>query len=121
MDWYLAAMRRSFDFGGRAHRRAFGWFIACLLLFSLVVSAVFEIAGREVASVASALFTLLHLPAFAAACARRLHDTGRSGWWQLLLFVPVLGFVALLVLMVLRGEAAANRFGPPVSPEAPEA
>ncbi len=113
MDWYLAAMRRSFDFAGRAHRREFGWFIACVLLFSAVVSAVWDIAGRNAASVASALFTLVHLLPFLAATSRRLHDTGRSGWWQLLFFVPGLGLLALLVIMLLPGQAFANRFGPP--------
>ena len=113
MDWYLAAMRRSFDMAGRSHRREFAWFIACMLLFYLVISAVFEIAGRDSARVASALFTLVHLLAFVAACSRRLHDTGRSGWWQLLLFVPGVGFLVLLLLMAVPGSSGGNRFGLP--------
>jgi uncharacterized membrane protein YhaH (DUF805 family) len=45
--------------------------------------------------------------------AKRLHDRGRSGWWQLLAFVPVIGWAWLLVeLFILPGSPAANRYGP---------
>jgi uncharacterized membrane protein YhaH (DUF805 family) len=44
---------------------------------------------------------------------RRLHDVSRSGWWCVLLLVPVAGILVLLVLLVARGERAANAFGTP--------
>ncbi|WP_275125551.1 DUF805 domain-containing protein [Vibrio alginolyticus] len=39
-----------------------------------------------------------------------MHDTGRSGWWSLVCFIPVIGVVVLLVLMALRSEPHRNRF-----------
>lgn len=42
---------------------------------------------------------------------RRLHDTDRSGWWLLITFVPLVGGIILLVLMVLPGTEGDNQFG----------
>ena len=42
---------------------------------------------------------------------RRLHDIGMSGWWQLLLFVPYLGELALFICTLLPGTEGENRFG----------
>lgn len=44
--------------------------------------------------------------------ARRLHDIGRSGWWQLLLFAIIIGWIVLLVWFCTDGESGDNRFGP---------
>ena len=40
-----------------------------------------------------------------------MHDTGRSGWWLLLGFIPLAGIV-LLLFLAQDGEAGHNRFGP---------
>ena len=55
--------------------------------------------------------TLL-LPLFAVG-ARRLHDSNHSGWWQLLVLIPVAGWLVLLIFFLLPGEEDDNRFGPP--------
>jgi len=47
--------------------------------------------------------------------ARRLHDTGKSGWWQLFVLIPVAGWLVLAIFLLVRGEPNKNRFGPPVS------
>lgn len=79
------------DFSGRASRSEYWWFA----LFILVVSLLLSMISRPL----SGLFTLaVLLPSFAAA-ARRLHDTGRSGWWQLVAFVPVIGTIVLIVFL----------------------
>jgi uncharacterized membrane protein YhaH (DUF805 family) len=59
-----------------------------------------------------ALVTLgLLLPSIAVT-VRRLHDTNRTGWWILISFLPLIGGIWLLVLTVLDGTPANNRFGP---------
>jgi uncharacterized membrane protein YhaH (DUF805 family) len=53
-----------------------------------------------------------------AVTARRLHDTDRSGWWQLLILIPLIGFIILVVFLGQEGERESNRFGaiPKVAP-----
>jgi uncharacterized membrane protein YhaH (DUF805 family) len=51
------------------------------------------------------------LPSISVA-TRRLHDIGKSGWWQLLAFVPVLGILVLIYWLALNGHAGANAYGP---------
>ena len=46
-----------------------------------------------------------------AVLVRRLHDTGRSGWWALIGLVPVAGAIALLVFTVADSEAQQNSYG----------
>ncbi len=56
------------------------------------------------------LFAVL-LPAVAVG-VRRLHDTGRSGWWLLIAVVPILGTIVLLLFTVKNGEPGDNQYGP---------
>jgi len=67
-----------------------------------------------------AVLALLILVAYTVT-AKRLHDRGRSGWWQLLVFVPIIGWGWLLAeLFILPGTPYANRYGahPTFAPEA---
>ncbi|MDB6060164.1 MAG: Integral rane protein [Verrucomicrobiaceae bacterium] len=92
------------DFNGRASRSEYWWFALCIAIAGLVLSRVSTTLGL--------LFNLgLLLPSLAAA-ARRLHDTGRSGWWQLIALIPVLGWIVLIVFLALEGEAQDNQHGP---------
>ena len=74
-------------FSGRASRSEFWWFF----LFQLVVSLVLSMVSETLSGLAA---LLLLLPSLAVG-ARRLHDIGRTGWWQLLLFTGI-GFLLLL-------------------------
>ena len=56
------------------------------------------------------VWLLLLIPNLAVA-VRRLHDTDRSGWWLLLIFLPILGWLALFVFYCLDGTRGPNRFG----------
>ena len=52
-----------------------------------------------------------------AIWVRRLHDTDRSGWWLLLIFIPVLGAIVLFIFSVLESTPGDNSYGP--NPTAP--
>jgi len=52
------------------------------------------------------------LPSLAVG-ARRLHDIGRSGWWQLLSLIPVIGVLVLIYWYIQPGDPEANEYGPP--------
>jgi uncharacterized membrane protein YhaH (DUF805 family) len=79
------------DFNGTASRSEFWWF----QLFLVLVAAALSLFSTTLAS----LFYLAVLLPDLAVGARRLHDTGKSGWWQLLLIVP-LGVIVLIVFWV---------------------
>ena len=89
------------DFTGRASRSEFWWF----MLFLFLVSA----GASMISQIVSGLFSLATLVPSLAAGARRLHDTNRSGWLQLLWIVPVIGWIIVIVFLVqeTKGEAAA--------------
>lgn len=80
------------DFSGRASRSEYWWFILFLTLAWIGTSMISEFLGLIVT-----LATLL--PAITAA-TRRLHDTNRSGWWQLISLVPLIGGIVLIVFLV---------------------
>jgi uncharacterized membrane protein YhaH (DUF805 family) len=79
----------------------------------IVDRAIFGIApdGQPV-SILGALFSLAVLLPTIAVGVRRLHDIDRTGWWYLLILIPVLGALVLLFFFVQRGTVGANRFGP---------
>ena len=75
------------EFNGRASRSEFWWFALFVTLVGSALAMVHEVL--------SSIFLIAILLPLLAAGARRLHDTGRSGWWQLFLLVPVGGLVIL--------------------------
>lgn len=91
------------DFNGRAKRSEYWWFALFIFLVSLGLGIVSDIV--------SALFSLATLLPSLAVGARRLHDTKRSGWWQLLWLVPVIGWIVVIVFLVQEGSTEANEYG----------
>jgi uncharacterized membrane protein YhaH (DUF805 family) len=93
-----------FDFGSRAARAEYWWFA---LLYVLVVEVGVDIYDWTPALIVG---VALFIPLWAVG-ARRLHDINRSGWWQLVGFVPVIGWLILLYWMVKRGDDGRNDYG----------
>lgn len=93
------------EFNGRASRSEYWWFALALFLLSLVLAAVSMTLVN--------LFSLATLLPSLAVGARRLHDTDRSGWWQLLYLIPVIGWIVMIVFLVQQGKTEDNRFGAP--------
>jgi uncharacterized membrane protein YhaH (DUF805 family) len=109
------------NFKGRARRSEY-WFIQLFLVLTNLSAAVIDLAlmngdvDRFIANGGGGIIGLIWIlativPAL-AVLVRRLHDTGRSGWWALIGFVPVAGAIALLVFTVADSEAEQNSYGP---------
>lgn len=97
-------------FDGRAGRPEFWWFV----LFNFLVSAAASIVWHRLGNLAS---LALLLPSLAVG-ARRLHDIGKSGWFQLLVLIPVVGILILIYWAVQKGDPNPNEYGlPPGAPE----
>jgi uncharacterized membrane protein YhaH (DUF805 family) len=99
-------------FKGRARRPEYWWwylFYFLVLLGLQILDGVIALAGGP--PLLSLLGVLaLFVPTIAAA-ARRLHDTDRSGWMQLIVFIPLVGFIILIVFLCQRGTDGPNRYG----------
>ena len=93
VDAVKACFRKYGDFNGRATRAEYWWFFLAVLLGSAAASLI----SLKV----YALFSIVTLLPMIAAGARRLHDTNRSGWWQLLALVPF-GVVVPIILLAQR-------------------
>lgn len=89
-------------------------FVALLLPALITMDPVTQEPGvlGMVGSTLLAIVMLGTLVPLLAAAVRRLHDTGRSGWFYLLCLVPFVGGIILIVLLALPGEPGPNRFGP---------
>ena len=90
-------------FSGRAARPEFWWFVLGQLIALIIASFL----GRFVYSLVA---LALLLPSLAVG-ARRLHDIGKSGWWQLINLIPLLGLVVLIYFWVQPGQPGSNMHG----------
>ena len=91
------------DFKGRANRKQFWLFILWVFIISCLLSFLGNmdnIIGTAF-TVLYVLFALAVLLPNIAIQVRRLHDTGRSGWWWFIGFVPFIGWIVLLVFFLL--------------------
>ena len=74
-----------------------------------VVGAV-TVPDPELAEILSIIISLVFLLPLIAAATRRLHDTGRSGWWQLL-YLTVIGAIFVIFWLATDTEKSDNRYG----------
>ena len=110
---------------GRASRSAFWWFV----LFTVIVLVALDVIALVItasanAAAASVLITVLFVVnavvfvvvaiylglALLALLVRRLHDSGRSGWWALIGVVPIVGAIVLLVFTLIEGTPGPSRY-----------
>jgi uncharacterized membrane protein YhaH (DUF805 family) len=147
MDWALLPLRRYAHFSGRARRLEY-WMFVLLLVFVAILLSVFDAAfglawnDRRAGGILSSIFVLGAVIPLLAASVRRLHDTGRAGWWvtvpiasfvlgalaiefdsalaSVLIAIPgTIGSIATLVFCCLPGTPGRNRYGldPKYSPD----
>ena len=102
--------RKYFTFSGRATRAEIWWWILFTVLAVIVLGVVDTFTGPM--GIVGDLFRLAALIPSLALGARRLHDINRTGWWLLLLFVLVVGWIVLIVWAIKRGDKGPNKYGP---------
>lgn len=121
-----AAFQNFVNFKDRTSRAGFWWYVLAYLIvafiLSFVDSALFgggsaEILAGEGMAVSyssgplGSLWALANFIPIIAISARRMHDTNRTGWLQLLGLIPFLGWIFLIYVYVQKGTAGENRFG----------
>ena len=115
MNYFFLALRRFNDFGRSRRKEYWTYFPIIILLIAITAFAVERLPNDSIEEtiglfLALAVFALF-LPAISLTI-RRLHDTGRTGWWILLNLIPYVGSIILLILLALPGQQGDNKYGP---------
>ncbi|MGP7735716.1 DUF805 domain-containing protein [Oceanimonas smirnovii] len=115
MNWYLEVLKKYAVFEGRSRRKEYWMFILFTTLISLFLAFFDGMVGlfsEEMGiGVLGGIYTLLVLLPSLAVTVRRLHDIGRSGWWVLIAFIPLVGVLVLFVFMLLDSKPGENQYG----------
>ncbi|MBT5334689.1 MAG: DUF805 domain-containing protein [Gammaproteobacteria bacterium] len=93
MDNFINTLKSYSDFASRTGRNDYWMFMLFYVVLSVATGIVDSILGILLVN---SIYSLVMLVPLVAATTRRLHDTGRSGLWQLLVFIPVLGLLVLI-------------------------
>lgn len=109
IEWYLKVVRDNYvNFEGRARRAEYWYFILFYFIIAIALEIVDYLMGIYIFR---PLFGLAMLLPSIAAAVRRLHDTGKSGWYFLLIFFAVIGWIWLIVLLATEGDHGPNEYG----------
>ena len=117
MSYYLKVLRQYVDFKGRARRAEYWNFVLFSTLISIVLTLI-DIYGLGTNPLAGEsgmignLYSLAVLLPTLGVLARRLHDVGKSGWFFLIILIPLIGFIWLLILLFRDSQQGENKWGP---------
>jgi len=110
MQWYMKVLKNYVGFQGRARRKEYWMFFLFNFLFTMLLSMIEMMLG--LGGILSGIYGLAVLLPSIAVSVRRLHDIGRTGWWMLLSFIPIIGLIVLLVFAVFDSQPGENKYGP---------
>lgn len=111
---YFDALKKYAVFQGRASRQEFWYFTLFNILLTFIFGFIDQLTGNFVYAAGygplSAVYTLAVIIPGVAVSIRRLHDTGRSGWWFMITIIPGLGLLIFLYFALLDSEPEANQY-----------
>lgn len=110
MHWYFKVLSQYADFSGRAQRMEYWMFTLFNILIMLGLELMDAVLG--IGPVFSGIYGLAVLIPSLAVAVRRLHDIDKSGWWLLVVVIPLLGALFLLYWFCIDGEYRTNTYGP---------
>lgn len=115
MNWYFAVLRNYAGFSGRARRKEYWMFLLFHIIFLVIAIILDNMLGLAFKDLGYGPIYLIYtvavlIPALAVAI-RRLHDTGRSGWYILISLIPFIGSLILLVFFASAGDVDDNEYG----------
>ena len=116
MKEYLDVLRKYAVFAGRARRREYWMFtlfnaLAAAFLWVVAMVGLLWNGGYVGMFLYMAYGLAVLLPGL-GVFVRRMHDTGRSGWWFFLNFIPLVGAVIVIVFLCGEGQPGENKYGP---------
>ena len=115
MNWYLKVLKNYAVFSGRARRQEYWFFTLFNFIIAIALAFVDGFAGsfdpQTGFGFLSGLYSLAVFIPTLAVTVRRLHDTSRTGWWLLMVFIPLIGVIVLLIFMLLDSTSGPNEYG----------
>ncbi len=115
MHWYLEVFKRFSDYSGRSRRKEFWYFMLFhfIILFSLasLQENYIDSKANDVFSVLLGVYLLIVFIPFFGVIVRRLHDSGKSGWYLFIYLVPIVGPITTIVLLCFDSEYGPNKYG----------
>jgi uncharacterized membrane protein YhaH (DUF805 family) len=99
---------KSFTFSGRSSRSEYWWWMLASILFQIICTIIAVLGNVGVA----AIFPILLVLPTATMIVRRLHDLEKSGWWFLIVLIPLFGILYLIYLFIQEGDMNENIYGP---------
>jgi len=112
MDWKWLLT----SFEGRINRAKFWAFVGVFFVISIVLALVDGVIGTRTSDgvgILGSIFALIAIYPAVAVYAKRWHDRGKSGWWTLIILIPIVGAIWFLIEQgILRGTQGPNSFGP---------
>ena len=126
MEWYIKVMRDNYiNFKGRARRKEYWMFTLVYVIILMgctaldnMLGTVFMMDGGALGEIsmgygwAYTICGLVHFLPALSLVVRRLHDVGKSGWFYLIILIPLIGIIWLLVLYCTEGQKQDNKWGP---------
>tara|TARA_B110000503_G_scaffold124249_1_gene190619 strand:+ start:1224 stop:1610 length:387 start_codon:yes stop_codon:yes gene_type:complete len=118
MENFIGPLRKYAVWKGRARRSEYWYFMLFILVMTIVLTFVDFMTGTfsldpesgEIGLLSTLFSLFVFLPQLAVSI-RRLHDTGRSGWWCWIVLLPVIGVITLLVFDCLDSQPGSNEYG----------
>lgn len=108
MEWFLKGLKNYATFEGRARRKEYWMYTLFYVIFGVALMVIEELTGILFLY---AVYSLALLLPSLAISVRRLHDTGRSGWWVWIGLIPIIGSIILLVFLCQDSKENQNKFG----------
>ena len=117
MNYFIDCLTKKYAcFSGRARRKEYWLFVLFNLIASIIIGVIAGVlagaTGVGAFSYLGSIYSLAVLIPGFAVLFRRLHDTGRSGWWWLIAFIPIIGVIVLIVFCCLDSQPGENQYGP---------
>ena len=121
IEHFITCLQKYFVFKGRSSREEYWYFILCTVVIGISMMLLSEALGWKIIhsyTFGGPTYPLVELSRLAfffpsiAAGTRRLHDINRTGWWMFLFFLPIVGWIALIVMHASSSDNNDNQFGP---------
>lgn len=110
MHWYFDVLKNYVGFSGRAARTEF-WMFTLFNAIAIIIARLIDTYLLNDYPVLYILYTLAVLLPTLAVEFRRLHDIGRTGWWLLIVLIPIVGWIVLLIFYCTDSQENQNKYG----------